>query len=186
MASTGVDPRAIVLLLASTAIATGTATASATIQQREGAYEMTVPASGLVVSIPRGALAPGKIPPEKADDPDYFMLEDEAQNLIVSGWIVPAQGFSGIREFWESETAQWRAMGLPAPQAVSFARYSDWEAVIYDITFPSGSNTHIRAHWVQAGTWIDLHLSTTTYATPVENRAKLKSLLKSISVREKR
>ena len=88
---------------------------------------------------------------------------------------MPAQGFSGIREFWESETAQWRAMGLPDPQAVSFARYSDWEAVIYDIAFPSGSNTHIRAHWVQAGTWIDLHLSISTDRPIAENREKLKA-----------
>ena len=175
------------LLLAAIAMAAAVdAAASVEIRQRDGAYEMTVPASQLVVSIPRGTLVPGRIPPEKADDPNYFMLEDEAQNLILSGWIVPAQGFTGVREFWESETAKWRAMGLPAPQAVSFARYSDWEAIVYDIAFPTGSNTHIRAHWIQAGTWVDLHLSITSYATPIENRAKLKALLKSVSVRLKR
>ena len=155
------------LLLAATAVAAAPMPAAAvTIQQRDGAYEMTVPASRLVVAIPRGTLALGKIPPGKADDPNYFYLEDEAQGLILSGWIVPAQGFTDIRGFWDNETARWRAMGLPAPKSVSFARYSDWEAVVYDMALPSGSNSHFRAHWVQAGTWVDLHLSITSYATP--------------------
>jgi len=174
------------LLLAATAGAAAPAPAAAVaIRQRDDAYEITVPASRLVVAIPRGTLALGNIPKGKVDDPNYFYLEDAAQDLIVSGWIVPAQGFTDIRDFWESETARWRAMGLPAPKSVSFAKYSDWEAVLYDMALPAGSNSHFRAHWVQAGTWIDLHLSITSYDTSAENRAKLKTLLKSISVRQK-
>ena len=68
---------------------------------------------------------------------------------------------------------------------MSIARYSDWEAVIYDIETPFGSNSNIRANWVQAGTWIDLHLSITSNRPPAENRAKLKSVLKSVRVRQK-
>ena len=68
---------------------------------------------------------------------------------------------------------------------MSFAKISDWEAVLYDMALPFGSNSHIRAQWVQAGTWIDLHLSITSDLTIAENRTKLKRVLKSISVRLK-
>ena len=58
-------------------------------------------------------------------------------------------------------------------------------ALLYDMALPGGSNSHLRAHWVQAGTWIDLHLSITSQRTSAENRALLKSVLKSIRVRQK-
>jgi len=43
----------------------------------------------------------------------------------------------------------------------------------------------MRAHWVQAGTLIELHLSTTTRQSSAENRRKLKSLLRAIAVAQK-
>jgi len=49
---------------------------------------------------------------------------------------------------------------------------------------PVGSNSHVRAHWVQAGTWIDLHISTIQSAS-AESRNKLLEMLRSIEVREK-
>ena len=49
---------------------------------------------------------------------------------------------------------------------------------------PFGSNAHIRAHWLQAGTWVDLHLSLTSERTARENHAQLKRVLKAIRVRQ--
>ncbi len=62
-----------------------------------------------------------------------------------------------------------------------------WEAVAYDIPVPlqTEKNSHIRAYWVQAGTWIDLHLSLTSKAENVELREKLTKLLKSIQVKQR-
>ena len=155
------------------------------IQQTKGFYEVTVPASRIVAIIPRGDLVLGSNPTGAVENPRYFYFEDEAQQLIISGWFEPGQGFPGLKEFWESETTKWREGGLPAPQSVSFAKFSDWEAVIYDMPLPAGSNSHIRAHWLQAGTWIDLHLSITSERTPADNRRTLKSILKTIQVRQK-
>ena len=56
---------------------------------------------------------------------------------------------------------------------------------MYDQVFSGIVSSHVRAHWVQAGTWIDLHLSTTTERSSAENRKKLKELLRTISVTEK-
>lgn len=155
------------------------------IQQRNGAYELTVPASRLAITIPRGNLILKADAPGSVANPRYFFFEDDTQHMIVSGWFEPDPGFPGIAKFWEDQTKTWRENGLPEPHAVSVARISDWEAVIYDMALPFGHNSHIRAHWVQAGTWIDLHLSITSEDTSSENRAKLRRTLKSIQVRQK-
>ena len=174
------------LLLASTSdAARGPNPESIFTQQTKGSYELTVPVSNLVAIIPRGDLVLGSNPTMAVENPRYFFLEDAAQQLIISGWFEPEQGFLGLKEFWEGEKAKWRERGQPDPQAVSFARISDWEVVLYDMTLPTGSNSHIRAHWVQAGTWIDLHLSITSERTPAENRKKLKSILKAVQIRQK-
>lgn len=155
------------------------------IKQRDGVYELTVPVSRLIATIPRGDLVLPKNSAVAAGSPQYFILKDETLHLIISGWFVAEQGFPGVREFWEDRTNQWRDNGLPSPQAVSFARISGWDAILYDLSTPFGTNSHISAHWVQAGTWIDLHLSTTSDRTTTENRAKLKSVLKTVQVRLK-
>jgi hypothetical protein len=49
---------------------------------------------------------------------------------------------------------------------------------------PRGS--HLRAHWVQAGTWIELHLSITSSRASADNRAALLALLGEIRVSEKK
>ena len=56
--------------------------------------------------------------------------------------------------------------------------------VTYDIAFPSkvGYNSHIRAHWVQANTWIDLHMSLTGEADNAKLRKQLDAFLKSIQI----
>lgn len=162
------------------------ASESIVMQQTNGAYVLTVPVSDLEVSIPRGTLAPAKDRTGGVDHPRYFFLEDTSQPLIVSGWFEPGAGFTDIRAFWDGEMRTWREQGLQAPRAVSFARISDWEAVIYEMALPSGTNSHIRAHWVQDGTWIDLHLSVSSDRTVAENRSLLKTILKSIRVRRRR
>lgn len=176
---------AVLLLAAPVAAADVPEYESIAVQQRNGAYEMTVPVSRLVVSIPRGDLVLDKDATGGVKSPRYFYLKDDSQHLIISGWFDAEQGFSGIREFWEGETKQWLDNGHLQPQDVSFAKYSGWDAVLYDIPTPFGSNSHIRAHWLQAGMWIDLHLSITSGRPPAENRATLKSALKAIRVRLK-
>lgn len=155
------------------------------IQQRDGVYELTVPASRLIATIPRGDLVLPTNSSAAEGSPRYFILKDDTLHLIISGWLVPGQGFPGIREFWADRTNQWRDNGRPAPEAVSFARISGWDAILYDLSTPFGTNSHISAHWVQAGTWIDLHLSITSDHTTTENRAKLKSVLKTVQIRQK-
>lgn len=146
-------------------------------------YELSVPVSRLVMTIPKSAMGSAKRQRGASNHPRYFYFSGGGLN--VSGWFEPASGFRGIKPFWEQETAVWEKRGLPPPVDTAFSRIGQWDTVIYDIAFPSGSNSHIRAHWVQAGTWIDIHLSLTANRPSAETRAQLTELLKRIAVRER-
>ena len=153
--------------------------------QRDEAYELSVPVSRLVMSIPRGQLVPRSTSVGGAtNSPRYFYFVDRAFNL--SGWFEPAQKFSTVRKLWDEETKAWSRNGLPAPMEVSFRKVEGWEVVFYDSPSPVGNNSHLRAHWVQAGTWIELHLSMTADRPIAQNREFLETFLKLILVRERK
>lgn len=150
--------------------------------QRSNDYWLAVPVSRLAMSLPKGGLSRKNGP---SNHPRYFYFEDPALHLIVSGWFEPEQEFAGVKEVWSKDTRAWRRSGLPEPRGVSFTKIDKWDAVVYDMEVPGGTNAHIRAHWVQAGTWIDIHLSITSNESSQNARARLESLLKSIAVTEK-
>jgi hypothetical protein len=151
---------------------------------RENTYVLSVPASRLVMYIPRGKLAPTTNPlGGAANNPRYFYFVDRPFN--VSGWFEPAQKFRGMQKWWDDETRGWSRAGLPNPVNVAFTKIEGWDAVIYDLPVPNGNNSHIRAHWVQVGTWIDIHLSMTSSRPSTEVRSWLETFLKAVVVRER-
>jgi len=150
-----------------------------------GNYVLTVPVSRLIMTIPKGGLtAKVNRGGGAADSPRYFYFEDKSA-LIITGWFESDQGFPGIKQFWANETAAWKRGGLPEARDVTFVQLGDWNAILYEIDSPIGKNSHIRAHWVQAGTWIDIHLSLTADLPQKEIREKLQTILKTISVAER-
>ncbi len=156
------------------------------IEESAGNYVLSVPVSRLVMTIPKGKLtAKVNRAGGSADSPRYFYFEDKDSPLFISGWFESDEGFPGIKQFWANETAAWKRGGLPEARDVTFTQLGDWNAVIYEINSPVGRNSHIRAHWVQAGTWIDIHLSLTADLSQKELREKLQSVLKTISVAER-
>jgi hypothetical protein len=145
-------------------------------------YELTVPVSRLFMSIPREGLTQVNQP---HNNPRYFYFEDRVRHLIISGWFEPEQRFSGVKKSWEDDTQTWNRKGLPEPKDVVFTKVGSWDAIIYEMPAPAGIDSHIRAHWLQAGTWIEIHLSTTSAGPSVDSRAKLHALLMRIQVKEK-
>lgn len=146
-------------------------------------YELSVPVSRLVMVLPKSALPHAERRTSMNDHPRYFFFVDGPLN--VSGWFEPAGGFHGIKPFWAEEMAAWSRNGLPPPVNTVFAKFGRWDAVLYEIALPPGTDSHVRAHWVQAGTWIDLHLSMTSDRPAAEARRRLIELLKSVEVRQK-
>jgi hypothetical protein len=151
-----------------------------------GNYVLTVPVSRLVMTIPKNRLAvKASGAGASTDSPRYFYFEGKDSALFISGWFESDEGFPGIKQFWANETAAWKRGGLPEPRDVTFTQLGDWNAVLYEIDAPLGRNSHIRAHWVQAGTWIDIHLSLTADLPQKEIREKLQNVLQAISVAER-
>ena len=65
-------------------------------------------------------------------------------------------------------------------------RNGPWEVVAYDVPVPAGgTSAHLRAERVQAGTWIDLHLSSTSVRPPATLRSELMTMLRQVEVVEK-
>ena len=147
------------------------------------AFVVTVPVSRLALTIPKGDL---KESHEGASGARYFHLQGKNPLLIVTGWFEPDGEYRGIKNLWNGEVAAWKKHGDPEPKDVSFERLGSWDAVVYDATSGPLRNSHIRASCVQAGTWIDLHLSLTMERPPAELRQRLRDELASIRVSEKR
>ena len=159
------------------------------ISETKTAYRLSVPVSQLTLTLPRGnwsrkdksAMGGGTA------NPRYFYFEDaKEESLILSGWFEPDRLFSGsATKQWELDAAGLKKTKLPQPVNVSFEKIAGWDTVLYDQVFSGVVSSHMRAHWVQAGTWIDIHISTTTGDSSGENRKKLRSVLRGISVVEK-
>jgi hypothetical protein len=155
--------------------------------EESGSFVLTVPMGRLVMTIPKGGLL--RVPSTgqgSTNNPRYFLFDDQALHLIISGWFESDHEFSDIRRFWAGETAAQKQLGLPEPQDVRFETIGSWKAIIYDIALPGNGNSHIRAECVQAGTWIDAHLSLTSELPQKGRRARLREILEAIRISEKK
>ncbi len=153
-------------------------------------YILVVPAGRVVMSLPREGLSKGTGHVGGAtSSPRYFYFNDYEKGLIISGWFEPASKFAGLKRFWKGEKDAWKLRGLPDPSGVEINKYRDWDTISYNSPnsvftplTPLQKNTHIRAHYVKAGTWIDLHISLTSAKSEVELKKEAFELLASIKM----
>jgi glucan phosphorylase len=183
-------PAVLISLLIVAPCAAANAPKEVTLQVTEldSSYQLSVPVSQLIMTIPKGNfLQKNNAGGGSADSPRYFYFEDKKQGMIASGWFESSEGYSNFSKLWNDEKKSWQSNNLPMPTNETIFKSDGWEAVAYDIPVPlqAGNNSHIRAYWVQAGTWIDLHLSLTSKAENVELREKLTKLLKSIQIKQR-
>jgi len=141
-----------------------------------------VPQSRVKVRVPDVGLRPdGPAGGERR----YFKLSRSNPQLIVSGWLEPASAYKGLKEFWESESRSPAYAGAGEPTRVELLQVGSWEVVAFDVVVPGATSAHLRAERIQAGTWIDLHLSTTAARASTTLREELIIALRSIEVVEK-
>ena len=178
---------ALLFIVAACATTGGGSSDRIEITAAHDSYRLSVPVSNLTMVLPKANWSrKEKNIGGGTSNPRYFYFEDTQEaSLILSGWFEPDRLFEGVARQWEKDTQAWKKRGLPEPVNVSFERLGRWDAVLYDHHFGKIVNTHLRAHWVQSGTWIDVHLSTTTNGTSADNRKKLRALLRGISISEK-
>lgn len=156
------------------------------INEADGRYSFSVPASQLVMTMPKsGWLLKDNNIGGGTSNPRYFYFENKADSSVLSGWFEPDRLFTSVRQLWEEESERQRKGGMPPTVNVAYETLEGWDTVMYDYVIGEATSSHIRGHWVQSGTWIDIHVSTTTKKSAAENRKKLKALLKDISVTTK-
>jgi hypothetical protein len=146
-------------------------------------FVLNVPITTLAVTIPSKDLKNSAGAGSKLN-PRYFLFQNERRpDISVSGWIEPAKKFTSVKKIWQGDNIQWSINGLPGPTNVEFKKIGGWDAVLYDMMIPGNTHSNIRAHWLQEGTWIDMHLSSLTETkSPRQCRGALMKLLKQIRV----
>ena len=149
-----------------------------------GPFTFTVPQSQVIVKVADTSLRPD---PAQTNRPNYFKVMRSEPQLILSGWLEPGARYKGLKAFWESESKSPAYAGPLAPTRVEMSQKGAWEVVAYDVSLPGGiTSAHLRAERVQAGTWIDLHLSTTSTRPPETMRAELMTALGRVEIVEKK
>ena len=149
-------------------------------------FVLSVPVSRLTLSLPKeGFKQSTSMSGGATTSARYFLFENRAGNTFVSGWFESASEFRGLEKFWEQEMAAWPKTGLQKPEEVSFKKLGGWQAVVYFVPVPSGSYPNIRAHWLQAGTWIDVHLSCLSGLPREEAYARLLAVLETFRVTQR-
>ncbi len=153
------------------------------IAKRRAVYEVTVPVSELVMTIPAKDLSSqaGESVGVTASK-RYFHFLHAGDGIIVSGWFEDQAGYPGLAALWKLQAKDWANKQLPEPLNVAFKKVSGWEVIEYDVLLDKIHNTHIRAQWLEAGTWIDVHLSVSSEATLDVNLALLESFLTTIRI----
>ncbi len=153
------------------------------IAETSDVFRLSVPVGHLIMTIPRSELAvvhdSGSGGTASAR---YFHLEDTAHGIIISGWFESANQYRGIKQFWKGEVEAWKKSGAPMPRNESFQKAEKWDMVLFDVKVPGGSNTHIRAEWVERDTWIDVHISVTTTDPIDAARTTAMNMLRGIRV----
>jgi hypothetical protein len=172
----------LLVILAIAGCATPAGNARLAVVESDSSYEVTVPASRVVMLIPRAALVRVDV---RHDNPRYFYFQDKRAGMIISGWFEAAERYPGLQQLWSKDTAAWRTKGLPEPRNVRLTRIAKWEAITYDMPDPAATNSHLRAQRLQAGTWIDVHLSVTSAQSNAANQVVLGKALTAIQVKEK-
>jgi hypothetical protein len=163
--------------------------ASIQITETARAYELTVPVSRLVMTIPKADFTHTEQDRAgAAGSPRYFVFRHKTLNLTIEGWFEPGEKFPGLKKLWAEKTKLLTRAGQTAPEEVSFGKIGRWKTITYVIPDPAIPlvNSQISAHWLQAGTWIELHLSLTSASSGKDTKTKLVELLKTIQAREKK
>jgi len=139
------------------------------------------------MTMPQGSLQETVVLPKHGatDSPRYFIFEDAAHQLIISGWFESDDGFSGVKKYWAETITSRKKQNVPDALDVSFESIGSWKTILWDTAVQVNGSSNIEAHWVQHGTWIDLHLSLTSNDSQAERRNKLRDALKTIEVSEK-
>ena len=113
------------------------------------------------------------------------MFADNEAGFFLSGWFEPGRRFPGNEKYFASLKKSW-PKNHPPMENVSFSKQGIWEIIWYTVPLqpgPHGTQQNIHANHVEAGTWLDLHISTFPYG--LEKKELISRFLASAQVETK-
>jgi hypothetical protein len=146
-------------------------------------YLISTIGSKLALHVPKGELVP-----QTRDEsgnrypPHYFYLDDRARGLILSGWFETADRWAGVDDWLRQVTRSDAEKGLPPRMDLRVSKDRGADVVEYHLegNFGGRTNCHLVAHWVDEGTWIEMHASLTAKLSLADNQAQLEQFFQSI------
>jgi hypothetical protein len=130
------------------------------IVEQSNTFGLSVPASELQMIFPKGGLRREEVNVGGGtNNPRYFYFSDRSTDFILSGWFEPAGRFTSTKSMFDEWNAKKKAEPSLEPRDLEFKKIAGWDCVVFTNSLGSAQRRHIRAHWIQDGTWIDLHIS---------------------------
>lgn len=145
--------------------------------------ELTVPAGGVALVIPREGFA--RLAPVESGSPDWtFDLIDEPRGIEIFGTFDAAARYPGIRGVWAKEIEDLKIEDAPTPRNVQFSSEGDWEVIHYEIARDGRLTSYVRADIVEAEVWIDAQIEVSGTGDAEAQRETALDLLRSLEVRK--
>lgn len=172
------------LLCLSSVVGCGGYPISVHVHEKHEYYNLHVPVSKLAISIPKNGFVQKEVRIDGGtENPRYFYFFDNKTNTIISGWFESEEQFNGVNVAYEPVKKDYIQRRL-SPQNEQFDNIGKWNSISYDLNDSGNTFSHMHAHWVQAGTWIELHLSIPKNTSNDQARSQLIALLQTIKVYE--
>ena len=192
----GPEPAAMLKLMASIQFTRGSGAPppppadAIRVTHSQGNYELTVSQSKVLLQFPEAGLQPANQDATgNTNNPRYFEFNRPSPFLILSGWFETADKYGGIKNISAQITDHPPQKGVPDATNVVILTKGKWEIVAYDLPLPEpnahANSVNVRAELTQSGTWLDVHLSTTSEEPVATVREKLLAFLATLQVDEK-
>lgn len=152
--------------------------------ETEQAIELTVPAGGVWLIIPREGFV--RLAPVAGGASEHwtFDLINTSEGIEIFGGFDAASRYDGIQGVWTRELEDLRIEEAPAPRNVRFDTEGDWEVIQYEIVRDGEMTSYLRAEAIEGDVWIDVQIEVTGSGNAEARRETALGVLKGLGIRK--
>ncbi len=152
--------------------------------ETERAIELTVPAGGISLVVPREGFK--RVAPVVSGAPGLwtFDLVNEDDGIEIFGAFDAAARYPGVRGVWAEELQSLRIEEAPQPSKVRFSNEGIWELISYEIERPNVPTSYLRAETVKGDVWIDVQVEVSADSDAKVRQEIALEALRGLLVRE--
>jgi hypothetical protein len=152
--------------------------------ETELTLELTVPAGGVWLVIPRQGFERLRPLASGAPGPRSFDLVDREHGIEIFGAFDSAAMYPGLQRYWAEELEAMQLEEAPQPRNVQITREGDWEVVAYETAKGNERSSHVRAQAIRDQTWIDVHIRVSATGDAATLHQTAQAILGDFRIRE--